>query len=504
MNAKNIVGPDNTKSTKELNETTDGKLNFWGLIAHNIKSFSPPRPWSAQTRTSYGSTYLNIIAPQLISKPLDELTEDDIKRAINQIKQSGFNKKGNHQYSQSRINHFIHLVDVAFNYAVSNNMCLGNPLFGSELILPDSSDDAIEVDQIGLRKSLTISEEISVTNQVLSNPMREGEYVGVAIMFALGLRNSEVCALDFGDVREIPHRPNNYCVWIYKTTAKNTNIVKASGKTKNADRIIPLTRKMSDFIKSRKEYITSQINDGTLQIEPEFGSVDDLPIVCIGNDYKSRSNANALSNTGKRVLEKAQLDQKVLGYISRAMDEMPVLEKEPTAYLFRRNFATHLHILGLEEAEIQYIIGHEIEDPTETRNYYSNTDKLWPIKLKMDNRPLVSDTYYSRRPILICDKPKYSMKRSRLIDDIAASNEQQIFFQLSADNNWKIKINASATEPQKDISICVETRNIIDEVNASLFISEGTPASGYSNVLKDYHQAYENALSKIASSTSIL
>ncbi len=34
--------------------------------------------------------------------------------------------------------------------------------------------------------------------------------------------------------------------------------------------------------------------------------------------------------------------------------------KDPTAYLFRRNFGTHLHILGLSEPEIEYVIAHDI------------------------------------------------------------------------------------------------------------------------------------------------
>ena len=64
--------------------------------------------------------------------------------------------------------------------------------------------------------------------------------------------------------------------------------------------------------------------------------------------------------------------------------------KDPTAYLFRRNFGTHLHILGLSEPEIEYVIGHDIDDPYETRNEFVNEEKLFAIKQKMDRRPLVN------------------------------------------------------------------------------------------------------------------
>jgi len=72
-------------------------------------------------------------------------------------------------------------------------------------------------------------------------------------------------------------------------------------------------------------------------------------------------------------------------------DSLPFEDrKDPTAYLFRRNFGTHLHILGLSEPEIEYVIGHDIDDPYETRNEFVNEEKLFAIKQKMDCRPLVN------------------------------------------------------------------------------------------------------------------
>ena len=46
--------------------------------------------------------------------------------------------------------------------------------------------------------------------------------------------------------------------------------------------------------------------------------------------------------------------------------------------------------MGLTEAEIQYIMGHDIEDPYESRNDFTNEDKLYQIKRKMELRPLVN------------------------------------------------------------------------------------------------------------------
>ena len=67
-----------------------------------------------------------------------------------------------------------------------------------------------------------------------------------------------------------------------------------------------------------------------------------------------------------------------------------ILEKEPTAYLFRRNFGTRMYQLGLTEAEIQYLIGHDIEIRQETRNSYRNEEKMYPIYQKMRRRFLLN------------------------------------------------------------------------------------------------------------------
>ena len=50
-----------------------------------------------------------------------------------------------------------------------------------------------------------------------------------------------------------------------------------------------------------------------------------------------------------------------------------------------------LHILGLTTPEIHYTIGHEIEDPYETRNEYVNEERLYQIKKQLEQRPIFGD-----------------------------------------------------------------------------------------------------------------
>ena len=54
-------------------------------------------------------------------------------------------------------------------------------------------------------------------------------------------------------------------------------------------------------------------------------------------------------------------------------------------------------MLGLNDNEIQYIIGHDIEDPDDERNFYRNEERLYPIALKMEERPIVNETEMFRK-----------------------------------------------------------------------------------------------------------
>lgn len=59
-------------------------------------------------------------------------------------------------------------------------------------------------------------------------------------MFALGLRNGETCGANYGDIKPMLLHPECKVLWVFKSTVIGSNIVKSSGKTRNADRIIPI------------------------------------------------------------------------------------------------------------------------------------------------------------------------------------------------------------------------------------------------------------------------
>lgn len=72
----------------------------------------------------------------------------------------------------------------------------------------------------------------------------------------------------------------------------------------------------------------------------------------------------------------------------RGSERCEIREKSPTGYLGRHIFATQLALFDLDEDEIQAVIGHDIEDPSVTRNDFSSDEKLYRIKQKMNRMPI--------------------------------------------------------------------------------------------------------------------
>ena len=67
-----------------------------------------------------------------------------------------------------------------------------------------------------------------------------------------------------------------------------------------------------------------------------------------------------------------------------------VPDKDPTTYLLRRHLATKLYHLDLAVSEIQYILGHKIEDTEVTRRSFSIESQLITVAYKMAKRASVN------------------------------------------------------------------------------------------------------------------
>lgn len=492
------IRPDFTRLHESINEkytffgvlnrfysydvTTNGKTDIGGISKN----------WKAEsTRKGNKNDYENIIFPHIPQVPLETMTKEDFDEIIQTIKNEG--GRGGRAYSASRLQTFKRLIKGVTEEAAKQGVC-DDVLFGSSYTIPESETRSrnLEKELVKLRKSLSVKEEFLISQAILQNPLQHGQNIGLALMFCLGLRNEEACGLNFGDIKAMQYHSQCSCLWVYKSTKRGSNELQASGKTRNMARLLPVPTVLFKLLMARRRFLESEVTSGAITL-PTHTTIDDLPIVCSNSDYLERCNSKHLTAAGRQLLKDIHIEEDELAYIDIELEENRlaedgIYEKDPTVYLFRRNLGTHLYILGLTEAEIQYIMGHDIEDPYESRNDFTNEDKLYQIKLKMDKRPLVNQI------------DSFPESESDLSTNCCENfrNHTQKKVHIVSDEPFQLKLNASALIPQNDIHI-----NIMYQ-GANLRFGElhslAGPTSTDSrtvNITQQYHNVYQSVLGRI-------
>ena len=219
----------------------------------------------------------------------------------------------------------------------------------------------------------------------------KGEDIGLMLMFLFGIRNGEACGLTFGDIKDLPNGMKAF--YIKQTTVAGSKTVRIGGKTKNAFRVIPIYPFASEILENRKTYMSSIISSDN-SAEDKSKNVEKL-FIANGNNITDNLSASDLSAAGKKLFNKilgydSESDKRIIALtedFSSKLRDAGIDEKDPTTYLFRRNFATHLGNLGMESRQIQYLIGHDIEEEGYQRSYFSSGDELESICSKMKKHP---------------------------------------------------------------------------------------------------------------------
>ena len=456
---------------------------FYGIYHDYYEDFE--EHWKADsTQRSNHLRYCNQIIPLLRKHdetPISAYTQEDYDAVIQALIKRGQDTKGKQYlpYKESTLQDFRRLIYYVVETAARHGEC-DNVLWESNLN-PEAATESEEVkaNQALLSKSLTIPQEQAVAKALLSDPLQSGQNMGLLLMYSLGLRNAEACAVDYGDIKPMQTHPDCPVIWIYKTTGYDTNAGKLGGKTRNADRIIPVPDKVAALIHERRQYIESQLNK----------SIDDYPIVCNNDRWDVRCSARELTNAARILFQSIKIKAVQMASINEDLQEEPMSNndslpfedrKDPTAYLFRRNFGTHLHILGLSEPEIEYVIGHDIDDPYETRNEFVNEEKLFVIKQKMDRRPLVSS-----------DRPQIG-KSVSVGDRLSLQHTAHV--QIPADSA-ETEMHIAANEPTDNIKVSLSShpQNMRIKLNCRHYTVKATEYDRFVDTQQQYHKAYTKA-----------
>ena len=456
----------NATIASEFPTLARGQLTFAGLLQHYFyesdasgRNIGISAKWDEEkTAGRCLNDYERRILPTmerlgLRDVPASELKEEDYESILNKLAEQ-------YHYNDGTIAHYRLLISRVYHAGVDHDHFPDHLLW---LGICDS-DTETEADKEShrvnsmtkIRKSFSISEELRLVRWILSlSPITAtGEEIGLMLMYTTALRGNETCGANFSSVHILDYHEDTPVIDMLQSTKKNSSETKSGGKTSNAPRTLLLMIFVYDFIQKRKEYIASLINSGKLELGESYGSVEDLPIVCRKHNYLQRASSGDLSAAGKALFLEIGIEKSELSYLfevlcSSEFQSMQIEEKDPTTYLFRRNFATHLYQLGFTPSEIQYWMGHEIEDPFTQRSFYADPDQIYGLKAK-----------WEQHPVLRILQEMSSKKTSEVICTelpVRTKNVEQMRLQCPLATRHSVFMSFESQEPQSALELSIDS-----------------------------------------------
>ena len=416
--------------------SVDGKSTFAGVIVDFFDEMCEDNYWRAEsTRKHYIADYERRVLPFIDEhdqRTIDSYTYTEYREIISMIRNTG-------KYSEERILHFMRLMGAVTRMA-EKKYGYPNVLWGTAFELPASLDAKEKVRElITLKRSLSPKQEIELYRKLTSDVRMSGQSFGVYLMFLFGVRNGEAAAITFSDILESYTEDGFHALVIYKTIESKQHRLVSSGKTKNADRIVPIPEEAYRYLMLRKKYVAEQTGKCVNELE-------DYPVACVGRDFERNSTPDQIAQAAKVIFAEIGLKPKVLTYLDyeilRGEDPVVVREKDPTSYLMRRNFATQMGIIGMNEPEIQFLLGHDITDAYETRNEMVSFESLKRMGKKMRERALF---YKSAEDVDLSDVD-YNVEVA--VKDFSAVN---LHLDLAEDETVLLRVKSA--EPRSSISV---------------------------------------------------
>lgn len=430
-----------------------------------------------KTIIQYEKYLNNIILPHIKNhneKNIFMYSKEDIDDVIEEIREEeGYiNSDGIWQnYEESTIQKFRFLIYTVFKQAALSGYCK-DILWGTQYQYSSSEREKIEKQiKTIIKKSLTIEQEKRIVKILMKSPKESGLLIGLLLMFAVGNRDQEAVGLDYQDIYELPDHKGRYFAIIRQTVKPGSNEKQIGGKSPNAGRRIPIPSLVAKLIMERKKIIEQFLKENDLKID-----INKLPVaggkepLCAESDFTKRLRASDLTDAAKDLFKEIGLEPEVLSALEVLIDEAKkeekerqkfqdsnetsdetieelVKEKNPTAYLFRRNFATHLKILNLELVARKYLMGHDMKDEYKDRSSFNNNEKLFALSEKLRLRPLLNEEVEEKEKIK-CPFEKVFSGRKELC--ISGENDSMVIRVNALEMNDNIIIESDSDLEIKD------------------------------------------------------
>jgi integrase len=313
----------------------------------------------------------------LSTKPLKDLDHSDCHKAVMQYVQSKEPRDANEK--KRYYDKCMRILKIGFQYFVNKGKIKKNPL----------KEFSVHIDQEAVirrhltKKSLTLSEEQLIFNELCVDNYINPMSFGMTLMLLTGMTLHEVCALKFGDVMpfsvlmsklpegefEIPQDENDYVIIISRVYRRIADVFQITEmvESKSTFRIIPISRMCKKIIELRCNYLVSQ-NIGVKKLA-------DMPMVCKGDNSPAGileyCNPDTLSKFVKKFMLKSNIQQQDLylpiqKYVSgKTKQGITNLELALNNRLLRTNFEYRAkYVCKLTDSEINYLLGRMCQDVT--------------------------------------------------------------------------------------------------------------------------------------------
>lgn len=455
----------------------DGKLTFAGVIHEYFEYMCNKYYWNSveHTQKPHLADYVRRIIPFIEyhdDLPIEEYMENDYKQLLDKLSEQ--------DYSPGRLADFMRLIyDVA--EVASEKLRIENVLWGTLFEISPTLDDYGRREFLKIKKSLNPKQEVLLYRFLTSDVSIRGEFFGVYLMFAFGLRDAEACVVQFKDIITDVNKDGLHLLLVYKTIESKNHRIVSSGKTKNADRMIPIPDEVYDYLMQRRQFL---INSGVSEEE-----VDELTIACVNDNFFEYCIPDKITKAAKQAFREVGIKSEILSYLDYeiVMGEIPAImrEKNPTAYMLRRNFATQLAIMGMNESEIQYLLGHDVTNAYETRNEFNNQESLRHMYELMNERAI----YNIRKRKIICGALDNNIRKDFY-------NHSNVVIEIDVNEGDPVNLDVIGCEPNTKSSIKIDGEKVEADGIKHYYREPNYRSERTINILDKYHKVYNRVKCK--------
>lgn len=371
---------------------------YWVLHEHQAEICNPPnnRAWkAASTLAYYSRLYNDLILPRVSDRALADFSLLDFQVIVLDICDTRIAKgsKCSEEIYNDIWRAIQHVCEAAAKHDICDDACCR--------LTTSTNDEPIyktqERSRTKIPRHLTPEQEHAIADALLSDPLQDGRRNGLMLMYVFGLRNNEACGVTFGSILTIAGHPY---LASHKSTDGAAHFYRGSGKTYNMYRLLWIPPRVYDFIMRLKKHIKALIDNGEIVIPPNSAikSIGDLPIARNKDNWLEPCISPQLTSAGRRLFTEIKYSADAYGAalldVLNMDDEEKLLygdTKDPTAYIFRRNFASHLRDCGASAEQLQYLMGHQILDDAFMRVDFVNPDILGKLAQILSKRPIIND-----------------------------------------------------------------------------------------------------------------